>query len=207
MNKLNLTLNTLRPTGRKARRTTMDPYALKQDNRKKFKDKQKAKQRHATPSDRKYRALKRQEQAHQEDEEETKPPPPSNEHRYHEDITMAYGDMQDEERNTHANKRVRELLKTRDDSELDFSQERRSNDSQSVVTRRELEKMDVTDLNRFLGRSHTPDLVQHQNDPLAPPTPVAKPQEKKRGESNLRQNVSTLPEELQDDEAFLDQFI
>ncbi|GAV54624.1 hypothetical protein ZYGR_0AN00920 [Zygosaccharomyces rouxii] len=184
----------------------MDPYALKQDNRKRFKDKQKAKQRHATPSDKKYRALKRQEQA-QEDEQETPPPPPSNEYRYHEDVTMAYGQQQDEERNIHANRRVKELLKEKDDSGLDFEQERLPKESQATVTKKELEKMDVVDLNRVLGRSHTPDVVEHANDPLAPPRHATKPQEKEKKETHLNQSVSAVPQDLKDDEDFLDGLI
>ncbi|CAR31052.1 hypothetical protein ZYGR_0P03580 [Zygosaccharomyces rouxii] len=185
----------------------MDPYALKQDNRKRFKDKQHAKQRHATPSDRKYRALKRQEQAH-EDEQEAPPPPPSNEYRYHEDVTMAYGEQQDEERNTHANKRVRELLMNKDEgSGLNLDQGGLSKESQAAVTRKELEKMDVAGLNRVLGRSHTPDLVKHTNDPLAPPRQATKSQEKARKEPSPNKNVSTVPQDLKDDEDFLDGLI
>ncbi|GCF01162.1 hypothetical protein ZYGM_002264 [Zygosaccharomyces mellis] len=184
----------------------MDPYALKQDNRKRFKDKQKAKQRHATPSDRKYRALKHQEQT-QFNEQEAPPPPPSNEYRYHEDITMSYAQQQDEERNTHANKRAKELLMNKDDSELDFSQEKLSKESQAAITRKELEKMDVTDLNRVLGRSHTPDLIKHTDDPLAPPRPATKPQEREKRENSLGKTNSTVPQDLKDDEAFLDELI
>lgn len=184
----------------------MDLYGLKQDNRKKFKERQKGKQRHGTPSDRKYRALKRQEQSN-ENEQEAPPPPPSNEYRYHEDVGMAFGEQNDEERHTHANKIAREILKGKGDSDLNLDQKDLARSSPASVTKKELEKMDVSDLNRVLGRSHTPDLIQHTNDPLAPPTQAGDRQEMSQRQSDVHRNSSNVPEDLKDDEDFLDGLI
>lgn len=190
----------------------MDPYALKQDNRNRFKEKQRAKQRHATPSDRKYRALKRQEQASNEAAEEEVQEPPSNEYRYHEDVTMAYGQMQDEERNADANRKVKQALEGRGE-DLDIESEHLDRRA-DTFTKKELDRMDVHGLNNVLGRQKTTGSVGGPSSPAAGSSApssreVGKPQAKgappsQPTTSSKPSMSSTVPEDLEADQEFLD---
>lgn len=185
--------------------TTMDPYALKQDNRNKFREKQRAKQRHATPSDRKYRALKRQEQASEQPQDDEAPDPPSNEYRYHDDVTMAYGQLQDEERNADANRRVKEALEGRGD-DLGLGPEV-PDLSGDVVTKKELDRMDVMGLNKVLGRQQAPALekpLSYAAKSTIPSTKCEGSQKKESVKPNALSMPSKVPDDLQDDQDFLD---
>ncbi|CUS24189.1 LAQU0S14e02212g1_1 [Lachancea quebecensis] len=177
----------------------MDPYALKRDNRKKFFDKEKLKRKHATPSDRKYRALNKSE--------EVPPPEPelqANDYRYHEDISMTYG--QDDFDPQNVNKKLKEVLQSRgDQSEAGIK-------STLPMTRKNLDSMTVAELNGLLQRNPGPSAgaesaqLSDSSAPKSADKPSAvKSSRKTSGTAKLQ--PSAVPTELESEQDFLDELI
>ncbi|QLG71223.1 hypothetical protein HG535_0B02620 [Zygotorulaspora mrakii] len=196
----------------------MDPYSLKRDNRKKFQDKQRLKHRHATPSDRKYRALNRQEKEGEnsqsnedKDEEEVELEIPSNEARYHEDITMAFGDAGEEERNSIASKRLRDILKEKAEQEKFQDNLPQNESSQARITTKGLQTMDIADLNQLLGTKNNTNLTpapraaqrNHQLATLDKQQSV----ESRDNRKNKESATSNVPKDLIAAQDFLDDLI
>ncbi|SCV04625.1 LAME_0H19922g1_1 [Lachancea meyersii CBS 8951] len=178
----------------------MDPYAQKRDNRKKFQDKEKLKRRHATPSDRKYRALNKTTEPELE-----VPELQANHYRYHEDLSMTY--QQDEDFDAkETNRKLKQVLQTRkNNTSIDDSHSRPGH-----VTRRDLDSMSVSDLNQLLGQrkdsnsvqiADTEEIVSEKPDRLEPKREIAG----KRKEPN--QSRSTIPVDLETDQDLLDELI
>ncbi|SCU86545.1 LAMI_0D02564g1_1 [Lachancea mirantina] len=170
----------------------MDPYSLKRDNRKKFFDKEKLKRRHATPSDRKYRILNKQEQSTTEIEEELSLE--GNDYRYHEDLSMTYG--QDEFDSQQVNRKLKEVLQKKV-GDTDFGASER-------LTRKNLESMNVDQLNKVLGRNKFKSERTELSDAL-PAKSV--PQIKKAPAQSASATTSMIPEELETEQSFLDDLI
>lgn len=185
---------------------TMDAFNLKKENRKKFSEKQKLKNKHSTQSDRKYKLLNRQKKASEEaaKEEETnteeKPAqlPPNNAYRYHEDIDLAFEDLLiDENENKKINEKLKYIIKERIDEEEAGGLP--GKEDTGKLTKKELEKMDIDSLNKLLGRK--------VDEPRGKPM-----EELPRGDSNTnnppvqdRNNDETaIPSELADAQDFLD---
>lgn len=188
----------------------MDPYSLKRDNRKKFQDKQRLKNRHATPSDRKYRALKFQ--AAQTDKEEAKDneeadggeevEPPSNAYRYHEDVTMAFENPAEVQRDLEASKKIRDMLRSRDEQEEPLQMSASSKES---VTTRNLNSMALDDLNVLLG-AQTSGSNSEQIRPVnktTTKTVKSAPRVAEKTETTL----SMVPDELKAAQDFLDDLL
>lgn len=191
---------------------------MKRDNRKKFQDKQRLKHRHATPSDRKYRALNRQEKEGEnsqsnedKDEEEVELEIPSNEARYHEDITMAFGDAGEEERNSIASKRLRDILKEKAEQEKFQDNLPQNESSQARITTKGLQTMDIADLNQLLGTKNNTNLTpapraaqrNHQLATLDKQQSV----ESRDNRKNKESATSNVPKDLIAAQDFLDDLI
>ncbi|SCU95404.1 LADA_0G15434g1_1 [Lachancea dasiensis] len=181
----------------------MDPYALKRDNRKKFQDKEKLKRRHATPSDRKYRSLNKTAEPEPE-----KPELQANHYRYHEDISMTYQD--NDFNTTSANRKLKDVLKGRKDLDLSIPRT-------AEVTRKDLDSMDVTQLNQLLGRknnrteenreSNGPQILEKTADQRARrPDPNATVNVSPNQHSSLSVHTD-IPDELQSEQDLLDELI
>lgn len=193
----------------------MDPYSLKRDNRKKFQDKQRLKQRHETPSDRKYRVLNRQEQqaateqTNQENQDEEVKEPPSNHYRYHEDVTMTFGDPAEEERNIAATRKVRTILneKAKEDKEEDILHQTQNH--AASLTTKSLLSMDVDHLNRLLGDRSKPisSPPSQTSEKLRVRTTSRQTTEKQVNQDSCKINKSNVPDELQSSQDFLDDLI
>lgn len=177
----------------------MDPYALKRDNRKKFFDKEKLKRKHATPSDRKYRALNKSE--------ELPPPEPelqANDYRYHEDISMAHG--QDDFDAQNVNKKLKEVLKGRDVESGSAAK------SVLPMTRKNLDSMTVAELNSLLQRDFVPnaDAKPAQAPNSTAPNSAVKSSAVKSGRNTsgtTKPQPSAVPAELESEQDFLDELI
>lgn len=195
----------------------MDPYNLKRDNRKKFQDKQRLKQRHATPSDRKYRVLNHQEKEkehkeEQDDEqknEEQEEVPPSNEYRYHEDADMAFGNKADDESNAEVNKKLKDILSQKARQQEAPNLQAQTQNNKDSLTTKELHMMDVDKLNKLLGTSKKP-----LNSDSSPSTAAAVITKHNAGSSNQKQcksqrkpDPSKVPNELIEEQDFLDDLI
>lgn len=184
----------------------MDPYSLKRDNRKKFQDKQRLKNRHATPSDRKYRTLNYQEKQREEEEakdpEEEEEPTPSNDYRYHEDISLAFENPMDLERDSDANKKAREALRSKQANEEPLL---RAQSSEEALTTKSLHAMGIDGLNDLLGakaglpaaKSASASNRAAKTTVKSAPAPVQKPTVTK----------SMVPDELVAEQDFLDDLL
>lgn len=187
----------------------MDTFSQKQDNRKRFQDKQRLKHRHATPSDRKYRALKFQEAQKEKDAEkdnEEKPEeevqPPSNDYRYHEDISMTFEDPAELERDLKAGKTIRDVLRAKEGQEDPLIA---SPSAKEAVTTRSLHSMALDDLNGLLG-GRNGDSRREPNHHQARIAPAAKKSATKTVEKTATP-TSKVPDELQSAQDFLDDLI
>ncbi|QLL33041.1 hypothetical protein HG536_0D05620 [Torulaspora globosa] len=187
----------------------MDPYSLKRDNRKKFQDKQRLKHRHATPSDRKYRSLKFQENQNEKkeaeengDEGEEEVQPPSNEYRYHEDISMTFEHPAELERDLKASKKIREILRSKKEQEEPLAV---SSSTKETVTTKSLHSMAVDDLNGILG-GQTTSSNRGFDKPVRRISPTADKSASKAPEKT-KSAASTVPDELQSAQDFLDDLI
>lgn len=186
----------------------MDPYALKRDNRKKFQDKEKLKRRHATPSDRKYHALNKSEEP-----VPVVPELQANDYRYHEDISMTYG--QDDFNSPEANEKIKEALRRRvniDDQSLK---------TPSRMTRKDLDSMSAAELNALLTRRLTPQTANSQTSHLEPHSTLKDESVAKLGASKPKvhgakynasgapqpRQYSAVPAELTSDQDLLDDLI
>ncbi|QLQ80068.1 hypothetical protein HG537_0D00680 [Torulaspora globosa] len=184
----------------------MDPYSLKRDNRKKFQDKQRLKHRHATPSDRKYRSLKFQENQNEkketEDEDQEEVQVPSNEYRYHEDITMTFEHPAELERDFKASKKVREILRSKQEREEPLDVLCSTNET---VTTKSLHSMAVDDLNGILGGQTAPS-SRGFDEPLRRTGPTPHKNSSKIAEK-AKTPLPAVPDELQSEQDFLDGLI
>lgn len=205
----------------------MDAFNLKKDNRKKFQDKQKLKRRHATQSDLKYRKLnKQQEQEKKEEdggaeaEEEAEEPLPSNEDRYATDVLYVAPeqDVQLQETSNAANKLIKKKLLSSVSKEESLEDTLQSlKISGNNIKSKDLMNMDIGSLNKMIGQHDMEELpVKHpQRDPFPKADTITKnkmdiftrtlPKEK-----NVAQKVvppSLVPDDLKDEEDFLDQFL
>lgn len=199
----------------------MDAFNLKKDNRKKFQDKQKLKRRHATQSDLKYRKLNKEQQQNekntdideQEEEEEEVPPPlPSNEDRYTQDILQVdpEQDLNLQATSQHANKIIRKKLEMQSQEEgmLEDTLKSLQIKDPHHLKKSDIMSLDVQSLNQLLGRDsgndNHPSTIQPVKSkdfktkvattavPSTPPT-IPEPNQS-----------SMLPDELKEDEEFLD---
>lgn len=195
----------------------MDPYNLKRDNRKKFQDKQRLKQRHATPSDRKYRVLNHQEKEkeHKEEQEngqkieQEEELPPSNEYRYHDDADMAFGHKTDDERNAEVNKKLKDILSQKARQQEDPNLQPQTKNNKDLLTTKELHMMDVDKLNKLLGTSRKP---LSSDSSLSMPTAViakhtAGASKQKQADFQRNPDPSKVPNELLEEQDFLDDLI
>lgn len=185
----------------------MDPYSLKRDNRKKFQDKQRLKHRHATPSDRKYRSLKLQENQNEkkeaeDNEGEEEVQPPSNEYRYHEDITMTFEHPAELERDLEASKKIREILRSKQGQE---EPQDVSTSTKETVTTKTLHSMAIDDLNGILG-AQTASSSRGFDEPARRISPTANKSASKAAEKT-KSAASVVPDELQAAQDFLDDLI
>ncbi|SCU83045.1 LAFA_0D01442g1_1 [Lachancea sp. 'fantastica'] len=128
----------------------MDAFALKKDNRKKFQDKEKLKRKHATPSDRKYRALNKTTEPEPE-----LPELQANHYRYHEDLSMTYPQHEEDLTSATTTKKLKEVLQARQNSTNDNQSQSKS---PGLVTKKQLDSMSVDELNSLLGnKKKSPD--------------------------------------------------
>lgn len=191
----------------------MDPYSLKRENRKKFQDKEKLKRRHATPSDRKYRALNKanaNDTANAVDAAdqttEAAPPLESNEHRYTSELLESTEDATDEEI-ARLSSKMRDILvkRSQEPSASAGSHELQ----EGFYTRRQLEGMDVDSLNRLLFKTSEQGWSQRSTnaaDPSVQRAATAAATNAKRITTDSAGSpvTSSLPPSLRPEEDFLD---
>lgn len=191
----------------------MDQFSLKKDNRKKFQDKQRLKNRHATPSDRKHRALNKQAEKDpgtegEEKEEEEPKPLPSNANRYQDDITLEFEELADEQTSKQVNSMLKRVLKERK-QDSDFIKED-GLDTNNITTK-DLSTMGVESLNKLLGRDTTTiTSYKPPTMPVSAPSTQNKPNENQQSSKvNLLPSNpnSNLPSSLSSDQDFLDSII
>lgn len=193
----------------------MDSYSLKQDNRRKFHDKEKLKRKHATPSDRKHRILNKKlsqeesplpcEEEHQKSDEDSLL---SNEHRYSNDLLNA------EENNAEIsgiNSKLKQILAQRSQRTTLTETQKTGN-----YKRADLENMNIASLNTILSQhkvvSRAPPEETAVNQKPCLSTPEKKQTAKEtnyhRGSSVSSKSIpSNIPTTLQEDESFLDGMI
>lgn len=203
----------------------MDTYNLKKDNRKKFYDKQKLNHRHATKSDVKYRRLNKEQNT--TDTEVENEPLPSNEDRYSGDILYVPPD-QDEQLQViskHANNIIRQKLLsekkhiegTNKDSMEETMASLSLHSESRTVRRKDIMQMDVDSLNKIIKGNKNEDL--QVNSTIKESTTNIKDTLKNVNPCNNKDNnrnpapfqldisESFVPDDLKEDEAFLDQFL
>lgn len=187
----------------------MDSYSLKKDNRKKFQDKQKLKRKHATPSDKKYNKINAK--PIEEDTTNIKKPLPSNDKRYLEDTQLAFEtDEEEPEQVKLITDKLKEIIIQRQEKEDSIQDDSAPSScpthlgkSAATITKRQLDHMDVGQLNSLLSK-HRRSAEQQQDNEDSLPTqaklehvvPLQQPQQQR-----LR------PLELEEDENFLDGLI
>ncbi|KAK5778910.1 uncharacterized protein PWA37_001189 [Arxiozyma heterogenica] len=203
----------------------MDTYNLKKDNRKKFYDKQKLKHRHATKSDVKYRQLNKEQNT--TDTEVENEPLPSNEDRYSGDILYVPPD-QDEQLQViskYANKIIKrkllsekKIIEGTDKDSLEETMASLSLYSESrTVKRKDIMQMDVDSLNKIIKGNKNEDLqvnstIKESTTNIKNTLKDVNPCNNKDNNGNpasfqLGISESFVPDDLKEDEAFLDQFL
>ncbi|CEP62947.1 uncharacterized protein LALA0_S06e07558g [Lachancea lanzarotensis] len=185
----------------------MDAFALKKDNRKKFQDKEKLKRKHATPSDRKYRALNKTTEPEPE-----VPELQANHYRYHEDLSMTYQTQNDDDSNVGTtNKKLKEILLARQNNTDHDSQYQTK--SPSHLTRKELDSMSVAELNRLLGNKQNdsisikPDAGGSKNDNTRFSNHVRGTPAALKSEIPTKTSKSKVPVDLESEQDQLDELI
>ncbi|AGO14089.1 AaceriAGR234Wp [[Ashbya] aceris (nom. inval.)] len=179
----------------------MDPYNLKQDNRKRFQDKERLKRRHATPSDRKYRQLNKASSTEEGEvegssEEPKAPPLVSNTYRYNEDIALTYDNV---ELAPEITGKLREVLKQRPDITTSVART-----EQGRLTTKELQAKDLKALNALLGST------QAESNTVGQPAPKSsEPEHPLQATQRLpkQKPESYVPQDLQEDQDFLDSIL
>ncbi|CAB4256213.1 similar to Saccharomyces cerevisiae YER034W Putative protein of unknown function [Maudiozyma barnettii] len=193
----------------------MDSYSLKKDNRKKFQDKQKLKHKHATPSDRKYYGLKKDEETREKEKlvaEEKERKLGNNLTRYDEDADI--NEQLDTYDSTSDRQKLQTILQERAEiaanGEDDITK-LMSNKGIDEYTSKDIHSMDVDELNRILGRGDnvgstvtTDKLRQTVTNEKEPVKPLIShnntPAENKKVET-------FVPSNLQEDQDFLDDIL
>ncbi|AAS54724.1 AGR234Wp [Eremothecium gossypii ATCC 10895] len=176
----------------------MDPYNLKQDNRKRFQDKERLKRRHATPSDRKYRQLHKstpsEEGETEQDSDELKAQPLlPNTYRYNEDIALTYDNVEVAPEIT---SKLREVLKQRPDITTSVART-----VQSRLTAKELQTKDLKALNALLGSPRAESSASALPTAGSPEPEHPQQRTKRLAEQKPESHV---PKDLQEDQDFLD---
>ncbi|CDO91727.1 unnamed protein product [Kluyveromyces dobzhanskii CBS 2104] len=195
----------------------MDVYSLKKDNRKKFQDKEKLKRKHATPSDRKYRALnKKAETEERAAEEENKPDPlESNSHRYTSELLDELDAGSDDDQIIDVNAKIKQILLTRGDEEP-FVKSTATRNANGSYTKKQLENMSVSQLNEvLLNRETAPTSAASEPQPKQEQRPktfqssngIANSKDTTAAPVALKSTPSSIPNPLKDDEDFLDSMI
>lgn len=189
----------------------MDAYGLKSENRKKFQDKKKLNRRHETPSDRKYRLQhKKEEEAAKAEAEKNEPPKlKSNSDRYQEDETILLNLEKDELVITEATKKLKDVLSKQDQGEAFGELKFTSTDK---LKRKDLNAMDVTELNALLNKDRSPvqqrEMFTAVSEQSIPKHEVEKSNKLPTANINNKINTpSVVPEELAGDQDFLDGII
>ncbi|CCK70029.1 uncharacterized protein KNAG_0D02800 [Huiozyma naganishii CBS 8797] len=179
---------------------------LKSDNRKRFQDKQKLKRKHATPSDRKYRqqAKLAEKEAEEKEEDDAPLPLPSNEERYTRDVLQEIQDKEFDPQST-----IDKLKQKWENSDNIGGED---TPAKTPPTRkRDILNMDAKQLNKLLGKTDDAHVgsaehikLPHQGQPREPLT----------GNGNVKTNKpaaktsqSLLPEDLGQDQDFLDDLL
>ncbi|SMN22729.1 similar to Saccharomyces cerevisiae YER034W Putative protein of unknown function [Maudiozyma saulgeensis] len=194
----------------------MDSYSLKKDNRKKFQDKQKLKHKHATPSDKKYYGLKKDEETKEKARvaaEEKEKKLGNNLKRYDEDSDI--NEQLDTYDSTADRHKLQAILQERAKIAANDNDDNISNTitkkTLGEYTSKDIHTMDVDELNRMLGRENESGNVLHNdhsknskskvNDPVKPISENnTEPIEKKKSET-------FVPLNLQEDQDFLDDIL
>ncbi|EDO19167.1 hypothetical protein Kpol_1050p24 [Vanderwaltozyma polyspora DSM 70294] len=195
----------------------MDAYSLKKDNRKKFQDKQKLKNKHSTPSDRKYKAVKKAEEdkAAEELKEKEEVPLPSNSDRYNEDVYLAYDGMNDDVITNQATKTLKKILQERSDKSVYGEPGSEDMLKKEQLTSKDLRSMDIDQLNSLLKKttvnSNSPSstIGKDKSVEIEPQEPNfnARDTGKKLQQPSKEKLPSILPNALNEDEGFLDSLI
>ena len=205
----------------------MDLYSQKQDNRQRFQDKRRLKQKHATPSDRKYHNLKRAKELEERrklQEEATIEKLGNNFDRYDKDdekldLNAAFESaVEDENELRVARQRIKKVLEEKKNNEGDFCPVETADIMKEYTvsrgyTSKDLHTMDVDQLNALL-EAHDGKLSRghktEQMDRTIPSRP-SKPKDSKPDSIAVASLPNTretrLPKELLDDQDFLDSII
>lgn len=203
----------------------MDSYNLKKDNRKKFYDKQRLKHRHATKSDLKYQKKLNKEQNNTDPSRDTELEQlPSNEHRYTGDILYVppEQDKQLQMTSKYANMIIKQKLLDQGDTgkntlDGNVSLINGHVTSRSTIKGKDIMQMDVDSLNKIIrGDGIHEDIIDDstlksgstngdggfENKNYSDNTTNTKP-------STFKMDVaeSFVPDDLKEDEAFLDQIL
>ena len=208
-------------------RQEMDLYSQKQDNRQRFQDKRRLKQKHATPSDRKYHNLKRAKELEEQrklQEEAAIEKLGNNFDRYDKDsekldLNAALDStVEDENELKAARQRIKKVLEEKKNNEGDFCPVETADIMKEYTvsrgyTSKDLHTMDVDQLNALLG-AHDDRLSKghktEQMDRTVRPRP-ADPKDPKPDIVAVTSSPNTgktlLPKELLNDQDFLDSMI
>lgn len=207
----------------------MDSYNLKKDNRKKFYDKQRLKHRHATKSDIKYLKKLNKEQNNTDPSRDTELEQlPSNEHRYTGDILYVppEQDKQLQMTSKYANMIIKQKLLDQGDTGKNTLEENVSLTNGHVTSRttlkgKDIMQMDVDSLNKIIrGGGIHEDIIDDstlKSDSNSSGVVVDGGFENKNYSDNTTSTKPTafkmdvaesfVPDDLKEDEAFLDQFL
>ncbi|CCD23639.1 uncharacterized protein NDAI_0B06070 [Naumovozyma dairenensis CBS 421] len=215
----------------------MDSYNLKKENRKKFSENQRSKNRHATQSDRKYKAINKQKQQQQQQLQEKEKEgqdtvveekePPSNAYRYHEDIDLAFEELLiDDNDNLEINKKLKNVLNKRvNNDDTDELLEQTKVDK--PLTKKMLDNLDIKSLNNLLkpslrsldnadaGREHLNNNKDANDDDQSATIEQQQQQlpsprmsnERAPNKTNAATSNTLLPSELTEEQSFLDSLL
>ena len=205
----------------------MDLYSQKQDNRQRFQDKRCLKQKHATPSDRKYHNLKRAKELEERrklQEEATIEKLGNNFDRYDKDdekldLNAAFESaVEDENELRVARQRIKKVLEEKKNNEGDFCPVETADIMKEYTvsrgyTSKDLHTMDVDQLNALL-EAHDDKLSRgHKTEQMdrTVPSRSSNPKDSKLDSiavaSLPNAGKTQLPKELLDDQDFLDSII
>ncbi|CAI4061073.1 hypothetical protein SUVZ_05G1060 [Saccharomyces uvarum] len=183
----------------------MDAFSLKKDNRKKFQDKQKLKRKHATPSDRKYRILNRQQAETTAEEQEQEQEPPAldtNEGRYHEDPVLAFEDPHTAATSVEVNKVLKDVLRSRQQQDGGSADSDQAAIADALKTK-DLKQMGAAELNRWLHQQNTTSTTKTTTVAVGATLPSVQ-SEQPAARQQGAMPPADLPEELETDQDFLD---
>ncbi|AET37444.1 uncharacterized protein Ecym_1196 [Eremothecium cymbalariae DBVPG len=207
----------------------MDPYSLKQNNRKKFLDKQRLKKRHATPSDRKYSLLNKSTaastttaaadtaneianntsvsakdlQASQEPSLDNESPQIlSNAYRYNDILSST---NEDESVSLEVTEKLKQILQRRTNITTAAVSD---GCHPSKITARELHSKDIDELNALLKSSYGTTLTKDLSPSASQSRAAISPRSPRSPRhSHPQEPSSRLPTDLQEDEQFLDHLL